>query len=96
MFIQHKRLNIMLLTAAGILFVPLLAMQFTDQVNWTVADFMVAGALLMITSVLIELVLRKVTATKYRIALCVTLLVGLILILIELAVGLFGSPLAGQ
>ena len=86
----------MLLTAAGILFVPLLAMQFTDQVNWTVADFMVAGALLMITSVLIELVLRKVTATKYRIALCVTLLVGLILILIELAVGLFGSPLAGQ
>lgn len=86
----------MLLTAAGILFVPLLAMQFTDQVNWTVADFMVAGALLMITSVLIEFVLRKVTATKYRIALCVTLLVGLILILIELAVGLFGSPLAGQ
>lgn len=86
----------MLLTAAGILFVPLLAMQFTDQVNWTVADFMVAGAVLMITSVLIEFVLRKVTATIYRIALCVTLLVGLFLIWTELAVGIFGSPLAGQ
>jgi len=96
MIIQHKRLYIILLAALSILLIPLLAMQFTAQVNWTLSDFVVAGALLLATGLLGELILRKVTKTKYRIALGAALLIGFMLIWAELAVGIFGSLLAGQ
>ena len=33
--------------AALVLLLPLIAMQFTDGVNWDVADFLFAGALLV-------------------------------------------------
>ncbi|MEJ1221226.1 hypothetical protein [Sediminicola sp. 1XM1-17] len=93
---EIKRVNLYLITVASILLIPLLAMQFTEQVDWTLSDFIVAGALLLGTSFLIEIVLRKVTSKKYRIALCAVLLLGLLLIWAELAVGVFHSPLAGQ
>jgi hypothetical protein len=31
---------------AGLMLLPLLAMQFTDEVNWNAADFVALGALL--------------------------------------------------
>ena len=42
-----------------ILSIPLVAMQFTDEVVWTVGDFGVVGALLAVIGVAIELALRK-------------------------------------
>ncbi len=48
------------------------------------------------TGLMVDLVLRKVTQTKYRIALCAAILICLLLVWAELAVGIFGSPLAGQ
>ncbi|MEB8328513.1 hypothetical protein OO009_04030 [Flavobacteriaceae bacterium KMM 6897] len=96
MIIQLKRLHIILLTTVSILLIPLLAMQYSAQVNWTLSDFVVAGALLLGTGLIGELILRKITITKYRIALCAALLIGFLLIWAELAVGIFGSPLAGQ
>ena len=71
-------------------------MQFTDEVNWTLSDFVVAGALLLGTGLMCELVIRKINKIKYRIAVCVTLLVVLLLIFTELAVGIFGTPFSGQ
>ena len=96
MFIQNKRLGVILITAVSLLFIPLLAMLFTAEVRWTLSDFVVAGALLMGTGLMLDLVLRKVTQTKYRIALCAALVIGLLLVWAELAVGIFGSPLAGH
>ncbi|MET6989294.1 hypothetical protein [Sediminicola arcticus] len=96
MIIQHKRLYIILLIAVSILLIPLLAMQFTEEVKWTLSDFLVAAFLLLGTGLMIDLVLRKVTKTTYRIALCTALLISLFLIWAELAVGIFGTPLAGQ
>ena len=34
-------------TAAIMLFLPLIAMQFTDEVNWDVSDFIIFGAMLV-------------------------------------------------
>ena len=70
-------------------------MQYTNEVNWTLLDFMVAGALLFGTGMLCELVLRKVSNIKHRIILCVALLTALLLIWAELAVGIFGSAIGG-
>lgn len=71
-------------------------MQFTDEVNWTLADFIVAGVLLLGTGLLCELVVRKVTKIEYRIALCIVILGAFLLIWAELAVGIFGTPFSGH
>ena len=96
MIMQNKRLIIILLTSAILLLIPLIAMQFTDEVNWTLFDFIVAAVLLFGTGLMCELVIRKVNKTKFRIAICVALLAMLLLIWAELAVGIFGTPLSGQ
>lgn len=96
MIVQNKRLIAIVLTVALLLFIPLVAMQFTDEVNWKLFDFIVAGVLLLGTGLLCELVMRKVMKMQYRIAICGVILVGLLLIWAELAVGIFGTPLAGN
>jgi hypothetical protein len=96
MLTQNKRLAGIVLTVAILLLVPFLAMQFTNEVNWSVSDFMVAGVLLLGTGLLCELVMRKVKNIKTRLAICGVILLALMIIWIELAVGIFGSPFAGS
>ncbi|MFV8372875.1 hypothetical protein [Flavobacterium sp. LB2P74] len=95
MIIENKRGIAIVLTVVFLLLIPLIVMQFTDAVNWNLADFVVAGILLLGTSLVCELVMRKVKKTNHRIILCAFILVVLLLIWIELAVGLFGTPFAG-
>ena len=93
---KKKRFTIIMFTTAILLLIPLIAMQFTNEVNWTLPDFIIAGALLLGTGLICELVIRKIKIIKYRIAICAALLVVLMLIWAELAVGIFGTPLSGQ
>ena len=93
---KDKRLILIVLTSVILLLIPLIAMQFTDEVNWTLSDFVVAGALLLGTGLMCELVIRKVKKIKSRIAICLALLVVLLLIWAELAIGIFGTPFSGQ
>lgn len=96
MLMQNKRLTWILVTVSLLLLAPLVAMQFTPEVNWTGSDFAVAGILLFGTALLCELVLRKVRITTYRWILLATILAALVLIWAELAVGIFGTPFAGN
>jgi hypothetical protein len=93
---KKSRLLVIFLIIAGLLLIPLIAMQFTDEVNWSVADFLVAAVLLVVTGLAIDLVLNKVTDTKLRVILFGIVLAFLVLVWAELAVGIFGSPLAGS
>jgi len=93
---KNKRLLIILTIVTLLLLIPLIVMQFTDEVNWTLADFIVAGVLLLGTGLLCELVVRKVTKIEYRIALCLVILGAFLLIWAELAVGIFGTPFSGH
>ena len=96
MILQNKRLIIIMLTVASLLLIPLVSMLFTNEVNWGIFDFIVAGGLLFGTGLLFELVIRKVKKIKYRVAICGVVLAALILTWIELAVGIFGTPFAGS
>lgn len=96
MTVQNKRFIIILFSVPLLLLIPLIAMQFTSQVNWSLLDFLVMGILLFSTGVICEFVLRKVKKKKHRIVLCVSILVILFLIWAELAVGIFGTPFAGS
>ncbi len=93
---QTKRLKAILLTITLLLLIPFMAMQFTDEVNWSLFDFVVAGVLLLTTGLLCELVLRKVIKIQHRVILCLAILGVLFLIWAELAVGIFGTPLSGN
>ena len=79
-----------------ILSIPLIAMQFTKEVNWTVSDFLIMGILLFATVITIDVVMKKFKTLKSRLILVIGILVLLILVWAELAVGIFGSPFAGS
>lgn len=96
MITQNKRLIGIITTVALILLIPLIAMQFTNEVKWDLRDFVVMGGLLLGTGLMCELVLRKVKKRESRIFICAALVVALFLIWAELAVGIFGSPFAGS
>ena len=79
-----------------LLLIPLIAMQLTNEVNWSFFDFIIMGALLTITGLLIGIILKKVNNSKNRRILIVTIVMIFFLIWAELAVGLFGTPFAGD
>lgn len=93
---KNNRLKIILITVLFLLLIPLIAMPFTDEVNWGPLDFIVAGVLLFSTGLIIDLVLRKIKNATYRITIIIALLAILLLIWVELAVGVFGTPLSGN
>jgi hypothetical protein len=93
---KNKRPIIILSTAAGLLLIPLVAMQFSSEVDWKPFDFLIMGFLLFGTGLLCELVLRKVTSTTKRIIICGLVLFVFLLTWAELAVGIFGTPFAGS
>lgn len=53
------RITIILSVIASILAIPLVAMQFTNEVQWDTRDFAVMGTLLLSTGLAIELVFRN-------------------------------------
>lgn len=86
-----ERMGIVVLVAAVILLVPLVAMQFTDEVAWTSFDFVVAGLLLVGTGFTYELFARKLSNTRHKTIFGVVLAIAFLLVWVELAVGIVGS-----
>ena len=79
-----------------ILLIPFIAMQLTNEVNWSLFDFIIMGAMLTITGLLGEIIFKKVKIVKYRMALYVVVAIIFLLTWAELAVGIFGTPFAGS
>src|SRR5690349_22153852 len=82
-----------LLTVAAVtallLLIPLIAMQFTNEVRWGAEDFVVAGCLLSGAGCGLVLVARYVRRRTFRFAFMGALLLALALVWAELAVGIF-------
>ncbi|UAM98132.1 hypothetical protein K8354_17935 [Polaribacter litorisediminis] len=93
---KNNRFKIILVITVLILFIPLIAMQVTDEVNWKVFDFLIVGLLLVGTGVLLDFSWRKIGKLKYRIFAIITIAIVFLLIWAELAVGIFGTPFAGN
>ena len=88
---QNKSIIRIALATAFILLLPLLAMQFTDEVVWDLADFAVAGVLLFGAGLTYELIARKAGHIAYRGAVGVAVAAALLLVWINLAVGIIGN-----
>ena len=102
MYKNNKAINIQvrllrLGVATGlVLLIPLVAMQFTKELNWGVEDFVIMGVLLFAMGLIYELAVRRIQVSTRRIIAGVVLALIFILIWAELAVGIFGTPFAGS
>lgn len=85
-----------LLSTLLLLLIPIIAMQFSDSVDWDAADFSIAGVLLLSTNLAYGLLTRTEDRRNRRIAIGMIIAVVLFLVWAELAVGLFGTPFAGN
>jgi len=79
-----------------LLIIPFIAMQLTDEVEWSLFDFIIMGTLLLITGLMGEIIFKKVKKYKHRVILYVVVAITFLLIWAELAVGIFGTPFAGS
>lgn len=93
---KNKRLILILSAVVILLLIPLVAMQFTHEVDWGIFDFILMGILLTGTGLFCELILRKVKSLQNRALFCGVILFAFVLIWAELAVGVFGTPFAGS
>ncbi len=91
-----SRLKKILISITVILTIPVFGKLFTDDFQWALPDFFIAAILLYGTGIMIDFILRKVQKKSHRIALCGFFLFLLLGIWAELAVGLIGTPFAGN
>lgn len=75
----------------ALLLLPAIAMQFSPEVNWGPGDFLFAAVLLGGLGFGVEWIMRRINAQTFRIAGIGILLLTVMLIWAEAAVGIFGA-----
>ena len=75
---------------------PPLPKKWLDEINWSPFDFFTMGSLLILLGIGINLVSSRVKNLKYRVLYIGVIVIIFMLIWAELAVGLFGTPIAGS
>ncbi len=79
-------------TAVFLLLLPLVAMRFTDEVNWTASDFVFAALLLFVPLGVVELVVRRTVSRAYRAAVVAALAGTFLVLWSNGAVGITDGP----
>ena len=79
----------------AILLVVFLASLLSDQVTWSIYDFLIGGGLIFVFAT-IETILWNKLKSKHRLFVVLFVLLVFLILWAEMAVGLFDSPLAGS
>lgn len=82
--------------ALALLALPAVAMLFTAEVNWGPEDFAVGAVLLLGTAFVLDRVLGSGWSKRTIVLASAAVLLALLFVWAELAVGLVGSPWAGS
>ncbi|MCL5432618.1 MAG: hypothetical protein M1524_00685 [Patescibacteria group bacterium] len=87
--VMKNRVFMWIALATGLmLLIPLIAMQFTGEVNWTLFDFVIMGILLSGMGSIFVVIARKINK-KHRVAIAILITAVLLYLWAELAVGIF-------
>jgi hypothetical protein len=89
-----KRLIVWAVIIVLILVIPLVAMQYTDEVSWSLFDFVLMGTIMFSVGLAYELIARRSENTVYRVAFGVGLAGAFLLFWVNGAVGIIGDGLA--
>jgi hypothetical protein len=87
----RKQILSVAIATISILMLPFIAMMFTNEVNWSPADFIVMGCLLMAAGTGYVVVANLSESLTYKLATAIAVLGGFVLLWANLAVGLIGS-----
>lgn len=79
----------------AVLLVVFLASLLSDQVMWSIYDFLIGGGLIFVFAT-IETILWNKLKSKHRLFVVLFVLLVFLILWAEMAVGLFDSPLAGS
>jgi len=80
MITQNKRLLGILIFAGSLLFIPLIAMRITNEVDWTPLDFAVMAVMLLATGLGIEVALRVTKVPWMKVAAVAAILFGFVMV----------------
>ena len=78
------------------LFIPLIGMWITDEINWSPLDFIIMGSLLTLLGAGINFVINYTKNSNNKTLYIGILVLIFLLIWTELSVGIFDSPIAGN
>ena len=78
-------------TIVTLILLPAVAMQFTTEVNWTMADFTFATVMLGGVGLAFEMAVRANGSCAYRGGAALALVAGLLLLWVNAAVGIVGN-----
>ena len=88
----QSRLRPIVWSAAAILWLtPLVAMQFTTEVGWSVMDFVLFGVMLIAACGAFEIAMRSSTNLAYRAGAALAIASGFFMVWSNLAVGIIGD-----
>ena len=87
---------ILLISLLLLLLIPFIGMQYSNEVKWSLNDFIIMGVILLSFGIIINKIIYHVVAFNKRVILISTLIILFFLLWAELAVGLFNSPFAGS
>ena len=77
------------------LLIPLVAMQLTNEVDWSMSDFIIMGTLIFTMASVFVFAARRMP--KHRLFIGIAILIAFILVWAHLAVGIVDTwPLAGS
>jgi hypothetical protein len=85
----------LVITTSLLLFVAVAERLQPDEVNWSGFDYLIAGFLVFCGGLILETVMHRWRQHKMRWGMVALVLLIFVLLWIELAVGIFGSPFAG-
>jgi len=88
---KKKNIIIIAFVTVCLLMVPLVAMQFTAEVDWSVFDFILMGTLIFGTGVVYEWISSRGNNKSYRIAVSIAVFTVFLLTWVNMAVGIIGS-----
>ncbi len=88
---KRKPTIVLSIVTALILSVPLVAMQFSKEVNWSLMDFVVAAMLIMGSGLAIDFTARRSRNITFKLGVVGTVGTCLFLTWINLAVGIIGN-----
>ena len=78
-----------------LLTIPFLSNMYINDFNWSLVDFIIMGVLIFSFLSFINFIRKKFSGIKEILAIIIVVIV-FILLWAELAVGIFGSPFAGN
>ena len=79
----------------AVLLVVFLASLLSDQVMWSIYDFLIGGGLIFVFAT-IEVILWNKLKSQHKLFVVLFVLLVFLILWAEMAVGLFDSPLAGS